>query len=71
MSELSDIMALDPLDLTDPNVDLVIEDMRGKRHRFNLGDTKAGVVKPKAAPKALAGVEAGDLQDLLGGDLKI
>ena len=48
------IFQTDPLNLTNEDIEQVIEVYRAKRNQFNLGDMKAGSLK-KSVPKALAG----------------
>lgn len=66
MNTLSELFALDPLELAkDPDkVKEVVKAFRDMNYKFNLGDTRAGTVKPKT-PKSLAGLEADELKDLL------
>lgn len=60
MSELSDdtiaeLMARDPLKLTEQNIDAIITDLRSKRHKFLAGNIKAGTpVKKKTAAQKKA-----------------
>lgn len=61
MSDLAKLFAIDPLELTDPDLDTIIEHFRTARVNFNLGP-KAAPAK-KAAPKQK--VEQIDLDDLL------
>ena len=61
--ELSEIFELDPLSLTKdaPEIAFTIEAFRAMRHKFNMGDIKAGTVKPKAVSKKQAEVTGLDL----------
>lgn len=59
MSDINDLMHTDPLLLTREDRTEIIKYLREQRHRYTLGDTKAGTMKPKAEPKALKGL--GDL----------
>lgn len=47
MSDLAELFARDPLKLTNPDITLIIEEMRKSRHAFNAGNAKAGSTKPK------------------------
>ncbi len=53
MTELTEIFERDPLTLTkdSPEIEEAIRAFRDMRYKFNLGDTKAGSVKPKASAK--------------------
>ena len=46
MADLSELFARDPLDLTKPDISLIIEEMRKRRGQFVLGNMKAGSSKP-------------------------
>jgi hypothetical protein len=46
MTDLAELFARDPLNLTDPDIRLIIEEMRKSRHAFNAGNAKAGSTKP-------------------------
>lgn len=51
MSELSELFARDPNDLTRDDIAELIEKLRGMRGQFFVNnDKKAGTVKPKKAP---------------------
>jgi hypothetical protein len=55
MSDLAELFARDPLELTDPEIQTIIEEMRKSRHAFNAGNAKAGSTKPKTEKqKAIA-----------------
>lgn len=75
MTDLAELFARDPLDLTDTDIDTIIEQMRAARAKFAL-DEKMGI-KPTGAPKrskaAIEGEKAAketgidlDLSSLLG-----
>ena len=55
-ADINRIFAEDPLSLTDEDIAKTIKAYRDMRYKFNLGDTKAGSIKPKAVPKALKGI---------------
>lgn len=55
--DLNELMNRDPLGLSDTDIDAIVAGMRERRHRFNLGDQKAGSAKPRATPKALKGLD--------------
>lgn len=55
MTDLAELFARDPLQLTDDNIRSIIEEMRKSRHAFNAGNAKAGSTKPKTEKqKAIA-----------------
>lgn len=47
MSDLAELFARDPLNLTKSDIRSIIEEMRKSRHAFNAGNAKAGSTKPK------------------------
>lgn len=49
MSDLAELFARNPLDLTRDDVTKIVEEMRKSRHAFNLGNMKAGSTKPPTA----------------------
>ena len=69
MSELNDLFEEDPLELVKDQSKLraVIAAMRDMRYKFNLGDTRAGSMKPKAKPKALKNMDDSSIEDLMKG----
>lgn len=46
MNDVNELFSRDPLQLTNSEIDLIIEEMRTKRHLFQ----SAPATKPKAAP---------------------
>lgn len=46
MSDLAELFARDPLNLTKEDIRSIIEEMRKSRHAFNAGNAKAGSTKP-------------------------
>jgi hypothetical protein len=55
MPDLAELFNRDPLQLTDPDIKSIIEEMRKSRHAFNAGNAKAGSTKPKTEKqKAIA-----------------
>ncbi len=66
MTELSEIFERDPLSLTkdSPEIEAAIRAFRDMRYKFNLGDTRAGSVKPKAPAKTkeVKGLDISDLE---------
>lgn len=46
MTDLSQLFARNPLDLTRDDITSLIEAFRKSRHQFSLGNTKAGSTKP-------------------------
>ena len=47
MTDLAELFARDPLQLTKTDIRSIIEEMRKSRHAFNAGNVKAGSTKPK------------------------
>ena len=58
MTSLAEIFALDPLDLTKDDIQLIVQKLRDSRHRFNAGDKSAGTMAP---PKTATGRAAKEL----------
>lgn len=55
MTDLAELFARDPLELTKDDIRSIIEEMRKSRHAFNAGNAKAGSTKPKTEKqKAIA-----------------
>ena len=48
-TDIAALFALDPLQLTDENIDEIIRQFRNNRHAFNAGNRSAGSTKPKTA----------------------
>lgn len=59
MSEIAELYAKDPMELTRDDITTLVEDLRGRRKSFKLGDKSAG--KQKASPKALANLDVSAL----------
>lgn len=62
MSDLSELFARDPLSLSKQDLSTIVAEMRKKRAQFNLGNAKAGSMKPltekqKATLEMAKGVE--------------
>lgn len=53
MTDITELFSRDPMELTDENIDQIIEEMRKKRHLFNAGGASTGR-KPAAAKKTAA-----------------
>lgn len=51
MSDLNELMTRDPLLLTREDIRTIIASYRDMRHKFNLGDMRAGSIKPRASKK--------------------
>ncbi len=67
MSDITDIFARDPLDLTDENIMSVIEYFRERRHMFNAGNLKAGTTKKMKVSKEAEEIVSGlDLDKMIG-----
>ena len=58
MTSLSEICARDPLNLTNDDIQLIVQKLRDSRHRFNAGDKAAGTMTP---PKTATGRAAKEL----------
>lgn len=61
MTDLSELFSRDPLKYSKDDISAIIAKMRESRAQFNLGNMKAGTVKPKAPPKTAAGKAAAAL----------
>lgn len=66
MTDLSELFARDPLTLTNPDIDRIIEQMRAARHQFNAGNMKAGSTKAPTEKQK----QVSDLADRIG-ELKL
>lgn len=69
MSDISLIFSTDPLKLTRDDISSVIAEMRKKRAAFQLGNVKAGSMKPPTEKQKAATALAAKLGDLGGLDL--
>ena len=47
MTDLAELFARDPLQLSKQDIRSIVEEMRKSRHAFNAGNAKAGTTKPK------------------------
>lgn len=47
MSDLAELFARDPLQLSQQDIETIVIEMRKSRHAFNAGNMKAGSTKPK------------------------
>jgi hypothetical protein len=47
VTDLAELFSRNPLELTNPDLDAIITEMRGMRHAFNAGNMKAGTTKKK------------------------
>lgn len=69
MTDLSELFARDPFELTRDDISEIVKALRGARHQFNAGNMKAGSTKPKTAKqKEIAGIASKmdiKLEDLL------
>lgn len=61
MSEIAELYAKDPMELTKTDIDALIADLRSRRHKLKLGDKNAGRTTPN--PKALANLDIKGLLD--------
>lgn len=65
MTDIATLFARDPLTLTQPDLTLIVEEMRKSRGAFNAGNMKAGSTKPKTEKqKAVAELLSGLSIDL-------
>lgn len=60
MTDIATLFARDPLTLTQPELTLIVEEMRKSRGAFNAGNRKAGSTKPKTEKQK-------QMSELLGG----
>lgn len=65
MTDLAQLFATDPLELTRDDISLIVEEMRKKRGQYNLGNARAGSMKPPTEKQKAAL----NLADKLGIDL--
>lgn len=49
MSDLATLFARNPLELTREDLTTIVTTFRQSRHKFSLGNAKAGSTKPKTA----------------------
>jgi len=61
MSDIAELFARDPLSLSDVDLTLIITKMRESRGQFNLGNVKAGSMKPKTEKQKQTEAIAGKL----------
>lgn len=64
MSDLQEILSRDPRTFTKdgPELKTIVEELRKARHQYNLGNAKAGSMKPKSEKaKAVSGINIGDI----------
>tara|TARA_R110000868_G_scaffold307378_1_gene568830 strand:+ start:3714 stop:3947 length:234 start_codon:yes stop_codon:yes gene_type:complete len=54
LTPVSELFARDPMSLSDQDLDTIINTLRSQRHKFVLGDSKAGNMKPKTPKQAAA-----------------
>jgi hypothetical protein len=47
MTEIAELFARDPFDLTSDDITTIVEKLRAQRAQFNLGNKTAGKAKPK------------------------
>lgn len=66
MSDINLLFERDPLQHTKDDIRAIIIAYRDMRYKFNLGDTKAGSIKPRAKPAALKGMDDESLESALG-----
>ena len=69
-TDISTLMGMDPLGLTDTQITTIVEQLRANRHRFLAGNAKAGTMKPKAETvKAKAAAKSQSIIGDITGDL--
>lgn len=61
MSDIAELFARDPLSLSDVDLTLIITKMRESRGQFNLGNVKAGSMKPQTEKQKKTAEIAGKL----------
>jgi len=66
MSDITELFARDPLQLTKDDISTIVNKFRESRSAFNLGNKRAGSTKPPTAAQK----KAIELKDKLGDDLK-
>jgi hypothetical protein len=66
MTDITELFARDPLDLSKADLATVVAKFRESRKAFNLGNSRAGSTKPPTAAQK----KVSDLKDKLGGNLK-
>lgn len=49
MTDIAELFARDPLDLSDQDIDAIIVKFREQRSQYNMGNAMAGSTKPKTA----------------------
>lgn len=54
MSDLAELFARDPLQLSNADLDTIIAKMRAMRANFNAGNMKAGSTKPQSEKQKAA-----------------
>ena len=47
MTDIAELFARDPLQLSQQDIETIVVEMRKSRHAFNAGNMKAGSTKPK------------------------
>lgn len=52
-TDIAQLFAKDPLDLTKKDLGILIAELRTYRHQFELGNLKAGSTKPKTEKQKL------------------
>ena len=61
MTDITELFARDPLQLSRADISTIIEEMRKSRHAFNLGNAQAGKTKPKTEKQKAVGELASKL----------
>lgn len=60
MTDITELFSRDPLELSDQDIDSIIEEMRKKRHLFNSGPAPKAPKKPAAKkPSKFGGLDLG------------
>ena len=60
-TDIAELFARDPLELSAQNLDQIIARLREQRSQFNLGNAMAGSMKPKTAKQKTVADLAGKL----------
>ena len=67
MTDIAELFARDPLELSDQDLDAIVARIREQRSQFNLGNAMAGSMKAKPVKKEIADLSSKlDLGNILG-----
>lgn len=68
MTDITELFARDPLDLSKQDIEVIVARFRESRHAFNLGNKRAGSTKP---PTEKQKKTSALMEKLKGADVKI